>query len=65
MIAEQFLEVRRLCLSPHDLNEIRVAIAPGELDETKPVAVGIEAERFCINRHYGRKRGSVREVALV
>jgi hypothetical protein len=47
------------------LNEIRVAIAPRKLDETKTIAMGIKAERFGIDRHDGRKRGSVREVALV
>ena len=64
-VGEERRQDRRLGLAGRDLDDVGVAVAARQLDEAKPVAMGVEPQRFGVDRDGARVADVGGEVALV
>ncbi len=65
VIRKQAREIRRSRIALCDLHEVGVPIAARELDEAKPVAVRVEAERLGVDRDHRAGLIIGRQIAMM
>ena len=64
-VFQHFAQVGGRCLALGNLNNMRVAVAIGQLNHTQPIPIGAQAHCFTIDCHNRSQNQIVWQVALV
>ena len=64
-VGEDRLEVGRLVRPVRELHDMGISLAVGKLDETEPIAQGVEPHRLGIDGHARAERDAARQIALM
>ena len=64
-VREQPLDIGRLALARADLHNVRGSVSGRQLHDAEPIAVGVKAHGFSVDRHCAFVGGEVRKVTTV